>query len=86
MAKTYDATNVPAIVTITNTKVLAQEAGEQVVENEAKAYVQLFKTNFKIELDSKDVIKLVVNDSAALLYYMLMDGVDGLKVETAAKQ
>lgn len=86
MAKTYDATNVPAIVTITNTKVLAQEAGEQVVENEAKAYVQLFKTNFKIELDSKDVIKLVVNDSAALLYYMLLDGKDGLKVETAAKQ
>lgn len=86
MAKIYDATKVPAIVTITNTKVLEQEAGEQVVDNKAKAYVQLFKTNFKIELDSEDAIKLVVEDSAALLYYMLMDGVDGLKVETAAKE
>ncbi len=86
MAKTYDATKIPAIVTITNTKVLAQEAGEQIVENQAKAYVQLFKTNFKIELESKDVIKLVVNDSAALLYYMLLDGVDGLKVEATAKE
>lgn len=86
MAKTYDATQVPAIVTITNTKVVENVEGEAKVENAEKAFVQLFKTNFKVELESKDVIKLVVTDSAALLYYMLLDGVDGLKVETAAKE
>ena len=72
MAKTYDATPVPATVTITN-------------KGEGKVFLQLFKTNFKAELNTGDVVKLVSNESAEVLYYMLLDGKQGLEVKTALK-
>ena len=81
---TLDASKVPAIVTITNANVAGKlEDTNPEVVNEGKVEFQLFKTNFKVTLEIGDIVKLKVTNSDELLYYMLLNEVAGLKVETA---
>lgn len=54
---THDFSSVPAVVTITN------------VSNRIKT-VQLFKTNTTVKLSPADSIKLLVNNSAELVYFV----------------
>lgn len=81
---TLDASKVPAIVTVTNANVAGKitDTNPEPI-NEGKAFLQLFKTNLKVELAVGDVVKLKATKSDELLYYMLLNGKEGLKVETA---
>lgn len=81
---TLDASNIPAVVTITNANVAGKvEDSNPDIVNEGKVFLQLFKTNLKVELAIGDVVKLKATKSDELLYYMLLNGKDGLTVAVA---
>lgn len=85
MAKTIDATKIPATVTITNTNAVVEmeKDGQNKYEGYVKIPVYRVLTQ-EIELAPQDVLKLVVTTSAELLFYMALGNqIEGITVEVA---
>lgn len=89
MAKTIDMTIVPAVVTIVNTNVApeapARDNNDFDHDFASEVKVQMFNTNVYAPLAAGDTLKVLAQTSTELLYFTLMDGLNGLKVTAEAK-